>query len=59
MFSVTNITRNFFIRGQEFEVHFYTDHLQLFAVVDRQLVFICDLKNSEDAQERAKIWMGE
>ena len=42
----------------KFEVHFFTDHMQLFAIVDRELVFICDLKNSDDAEERARIWMG-
>ena len=58
MNSVCNLTSNFFICNQEFEMHFHTHNITLYAVVDRKLVFICNLRNSYDAEERARIWMG-
>ena len=52
------LTSNFFLRNQEFMIEYFSGYVKLYAVIDRNLHFISECKDSEAAKERAKSYMG-
>ena len=56
--SVCFLSSNFFLSNQEFMIEYCSGYVKLYAVIDRQLHFISECKDSEAAKERAKSYMG-
>lgn len=52
------LTSNFFLHNQEFMIEYFSGYVKLYAVIDRNLHFISECKDSEAAKERAKSYMG-